>query len=126
LTEPVVSADPRREHRALVLALGINAAFFFGELITGVLCSDAGVCVAAGGCPTISGSAQPRRRRVEVVGRSVRMALRPLQPPSGGAWMGVMDDVIFVALFVGMMLLAFGYVRLCERIVGDDTTEELR
>ena len=37
-----------------------------------------------------------------------------------------MDDVIFVALFVGMMLLAFGYVRLCERIVGDDSTEELR
>lgn len=43
-----------------------------------------------------------------------------------GAWMEVMDDVIFVALFVGMMLAAFGYVRLCERIVGDDSTEELR
>jgi hypothetical protein len=40
--------------------------------------------------------------------------------------MEVMDDVIFVALFVGMMLLAFGYVRLCERIVGDDATEEPR
>jgi hypothetical protein len=24
-----------------------------------------------------------------------------------------------------MMLLAFGYVRLCERIVGDDSIEEL-
>ena len=43
-----------------------------------------------------------------------------------GAWMGVMDDVIFVALFVGMMMLAFGYVRLCERIVGGDSAEELR
>jgi hypothetical protein len=40
--------------------------------------------------------------------------------------MDVMDDVIFVAVFAGMMLLAFGYVRLCERIVGDDSTEELR
>jgi hypothetical protein len=39
--------------------------------------------------------------------------------------MEVMDDVIFVGLFVGMMLLAFGYVRLCERIVGDDSIEEL-
>ena len=28
-----------------------------------------------------------------------------------------MDDVIFVAVFVVMMALAFGYVRLCERIV---------
>jgi hypothetical protein len=40
--------------------------------------------------------------------------------------MGAMDDVIFVALFAAMMLLAFGYVRLCERIVGDDPSEELR
>ena len=33
---------------------------------------------------------------------------------------GVMDDVIFVAVFVVMMALAFGYVRLCERIVRSD------
>jgi hypothetical protein len=36
-----------------------------------------------------------------------------------------MDDVIFVGLFAGMMLLAFGYIRLCERIVGNDSPEEL-
>jgi hypothetical protein len=40
--------------------------------------------------------------------------------------MEFMDDVIFVALFAGMMLLAFGYVRLCERILGDDSAEELQ
>jgi hypothetical protein len=40
--------------------------------------------------------------------------------------MEVMDDVIFVGLFAGMMLLAFGYLRLCERIVGDESAEELR
>jgi hypothetical protein len=48
-----------------------------------------------------------------------------LQGLAGGAWMGAMDDVIFVALFAGMMALAFGYVRVCERIVGNDSTEEL-
>jgi hypothetical protein len=31
-----------------------------------------------------------------------------------------MDDVIFVAVFVVMMASAFGYVRLCERIVRSD------
>lgn len=31
-----------------------------------------------------------------------------------------MDDVIFVAVFVGMMVLAFGYVRLCEWVVRSD------
>jgi hypothetical protein len=31
-----------------------------------------------------------------------------------------MDDVIFVAVFVVMMALALGYVRLCERIVRSD------
>ncbi len=31
-----------------------------------------------------------------------------------------MDDVIFVAVFVVMMTLAFGNVRLCERIVRSD------
>jgi hypothetical protein len=30
-----------------------------------------------------------------------------------------MDDVIFVGLFIAMVGLAFGYVRLCARIVGD-------
>lgn len=31
-----------------------------------------------------------------------------------------MDDVIFIALFAGMMALAFGYIRVCERIVRSD------
>lgn len=31
-----------------------------------------------------------------------------------------MDDVIFVGVFVVMMALAFGYVRVCERIVRSD------
>ena len=31
-----------------------------------------------------------------------------------------MDDVLFVAFFGVMMTLAFGYVRLCERIVRSD------
>ena len=33
---------------------------------------------------------------------------------------GGMDDVVFVAVFVVMMTLAFGYVRWCERIVRSD------
>lgn len=34
-----------------------------------------------------------------------------------------MSDVIFVGVFAVMMALAFGYVRVCERIVrSDDTT----
>jgi hypothetical protein len=40
----------------------------------------------------------------------------------GGAWMGGMNDVIFVGVFVAMMALAFGYVRVCERIVRSDET----
>jgi hypothetical protein len=31
-----------------------------------------------------------------------------------------MDDVICVAVFAAMMVLAFAYVRLCERIVQSD------
>jgi hypothetical protein len=31
-----------------------------------------------------------------------------------------MDDVIFVGVFVAMMALALGYVRVCERIVRAD------
>lgn len=31
-----------------------------------------------------------------------------------------MDDVIFLAVFLVMMALAFGYVRLCDRIVSSD------
>ena len=31
--------------------------------------------------------------------------------------MEVMDDVIFVAVFIATMTLTFDYVRLCERIV---------
>lgn len=34
---PGPAVDPRREHRALLIALGINAAFFAGELAAGVL-----------------------------------------------------------------------------------------
>lgn len=30
-----------------------------------------------------------------------------------------MQDLIFVGLFVAMMALTFGYVRGCDRIVGD-------
>jgi hypothetical protein len=37
--------------------------------------------------------------------------------------MGRMDDVIFVGVFIGMMALALGYVRLCERIVRPDSEE---
>lgn len=33
-----------------------------------------------------------------------------------------MHDVIFLGVFAGFMLLSFGYVRLCERIVGEPTT----
>lgn len=31
-----------------------------------------------------------------------------------------MDDLIFVGVFVVMMALALGYVRVCERIVRSD------
>jgi hypothetical protein len=31
-----------------------------------------------------------------------------------------MQDVIFLGVFVGMMALSIGYVRLCERIVQSD------
>lgn len=33
----------------------------------------------------------------------------------------VMSDAIFVGLFIVMMALAFGYVRVCERIVRADS-----
>ena len=36
-TGPAVSVDPQREHRALLIALGINVAFFAGEFAAGVL-----------------------------------------------------------------------------------------
>jgi hypothetical protein len=48
------------------------------------------------------------------------MASGPLLLFVRAALMSVMDDVIFVAVFVVMMTLAFGYVRLCERIVRSD------
>ena len=48
------------------------------------------------------------------------MASRTLLLFVRAAWMEAMDDVIFVAVFVVMMSLAFGYVRLCERIVRSD------
>jgi Co/Zn/Cd efflux system component len=47
LPEPVASVDPRREHRALLVALGINLAFFFGEFITGVLARSLGLIADA-------------------------------------------------------------------------------
>lgn len=34
--------------------------------------------------------------------------------------MNRMDDVIFLGVFAAMMALAYGYVRVCERIVRDD------
>ena len=44
---PIASVDPRREQRALLLALGINAAFFFGEFIAGVLARSLGLIADA-------------------------------------------------------------------------------
>ena len=44
---PVPPVDPRREHRALLLALGINAAFFFGEFVAGVLARSLGLVADA-------------------------------------------------------------------------------
>jgi hypothetical protein len=35
-----------------------------------------------------------------------------------------MADLIFVAVFVGMIVVALGYVRLCERIVRSDERSE--
>lgn len=45
--DPASSVDPRREHRALLLALGINASFFFGEFIAGVLARPLGLIADA-------------------------------------------------------------------------------
>ena len=45
--DSVSSVDPRREHRALLLALVINASFFFGEFITGVLARSLGLIADA-------------------------------------------------------------------------------
>jgi Co/Zn/Cd efflux system component len=47
LPGPASSVDPRRERRALLLALGVNAAFFFGEFITGVLARSLGLIADA-------------------------------------------------------------------------------
>jgi hypothetical protein len=35
-----------------------------------------------------------------------------------------MADLIFVAVFAGMMVVALGYVRVCERIVRSDEHPE--
>lgn len=45
--DSVSPVDPRREHRALLLALGINASFFSGEFITGVLARSLGLIADA-------------------------------------------------------------------------------
>ena len=45
--EQVSSTDPRRERRALLLALVINAAFFFGESIAGALARSLGLIADA-------------------------------------------------------------------------------
>lgn len=45
--EPASAVDPKREHQALLLALGINAAFFFGECIAGVLARSLGLIADA-------------------------------------------------------------------------------
>lgn len=34
-----------------------------------------------------------------------------------------MQDIIFVGVFAGFMLLALAYVRLCEKIVGREAGE---
>jgi Co/Zn/Cd efflux system component len=39
----VVDVDPQRERRGLLLALGINLAFFIGELVAGVLARSLGL-----------------------------------------------------------------------------------
>lgn len=41
------SVDPRRERRALLLAFGINVAFFFGEFVAGVLARSLGLVADA-------------------------------------------------------------------------------
>lgn len=44
---PVSPVDPRRERLALLFALGINATFFFGEFIAGVLARSLGLVADA-------------------------------------------------------------------------------
>jgi Co/Zn/Cd efflux system component len=45
--DPVSPADPKRERRALLLALAINAAFFFGEFVAGVFARSLGLIADA-------------------------------------------------------------------------------
>ena len=46
-SEPLPPVDSRLEHRALLLALGINAAFFVGEIVAGVLARSLGLIADA-------------------------------------------------------------------------------
>jgi Co/Zn/Cd efflux system component len=43
IVAPSSPVDPRREHRALLLALAINAAFFGGEIVAGLLARSLGL-----------------------------------------------------------------------------------
>lgn len=40
--------------------------------------------------------------------------------------MDVVNDVLFLAIFLAVMALALGYIRVCERIVGRDDAESQR
>jgi hypothetical protein len=57
--------------------------------------------------------AEPRQDGVKTVAAGARRGVN-----------GGMADLIFVAIFVGMMVVALGYVRLCERIVRSDERSE--
>lgn len=50
------------------------------------------------------------------------MASGTLQLPWSAAFMGRMDDVIYLAVFLAFAGLCYGYVYVCERIVRRDET----
>lgn len=45
--EPISPVDPSHQHRALLIAFGINAAFFLGEFIAGVVARSLGLIADA-------------------------------------------------------------------------------
>jgi Co/Zn/Cd efflux system component len=47
VSAPVSSVDPRRERAALLVALGVNALFFLGEFVAGVLARSLGLIADA-------------------------------------------------------------------------------
>lgn len=50
------------------------------------------------------------------------MASGTLRSLGSGAFMGGMDDVIYLAVFLAFSALCYGYVHVCERIVRRDET----